>query len=475
MQEAARAQRLLGPYSRIRLQPSGADALLRQRAGVLVARQERRTVDDPHAARHRRHVRRARRRARRPDRVAAPRRGERRWASWCSSSAPGLEWFRDPWSAYVVILPIVLALVAGAALVDASPGRRWRAVVLVVAGSFAVQSHIGAVPLVVLALAARCRRLRSVGVATRHATSRRRSTRRSRSPSVLVCWALPIWDQVAERGNLHLVGAFATSGSGHAELRHRGAPGRARRHARCRSPRQHLRSAAIGRRAAGGPGRVRSCWSSCSLPRPRTRRGRGDVRSSGWPRSASPCRALRWSSWSRRCGSRAPSSRTCSRSGSRSGRSRGSWRAPRSASCSNDGCSTTSRRSILATTVVVVGVAALAVSGRAFDRPSESFGSRVAADLQQGIDEICATGRPVQIVSSSAPWFEIGEVGAALGECAPEVRFDPALELLVGERRTGPLADDDVITVRFEHPGVPIEPGWRRVARTHGATLDVRP
>ena len=43
-------------------------------------------------------------------------------------------------------------------------------------------------------------------------------------------------------------------------------------------------------------------------------------------------------------------------------------------------------RAIFAAIVVVVGASALAVSGRAFDPPSESFGSALAAQLQDGID-----------------------------------------------------------------------------------------
>ena len=123
--------------------------------------------------------------------------------------------------------------------------------------------------------------------------------------------------------------------------------------------------------------------------------------------------------------------------------------------------------------VVVVGASALAVSGRAFDPPSTSFGSDLAAQLHDGIDEICAADRPVQLVSDSAVWFQVVEVGAAIGECVPDVRFGPVFTPLVGDRRTEPYVDDDVLTVRLESPGVALEPGWRRVARSHKATLDV--
>ncbi|MFI5048223.1 MAG: hypothetical protein ACHQIG_14255, partial [Acidimicrobiia bacterium] len=209
VQEAARAQRLLGPYSRFGFNHPGpllfyanvpAYLVLGKNAGLSMVL-TRLVIDAACIATI----------------VVLVDRIGRRSAAWGAAVGltwfelrAGLEWFRDPWNPYVIVLPVVLALVAGAALVDAPPGRRWRAVVLVVAGSFAVQSHIAAAPLVGVAIL--------LGVIGFVRSARRPGTRRPALVDAaialgagLVCWALPIWEQVTESGNLHLVASFATS------------------------------------------------------------------------------------------------------------------------------------------------------------------------------------------------------------------------------------------------------------------------
>jgi len=470
MQEAALAQRLLGPYSRFGFNHPGpmlfyanvpAYLLLGKNAGMSLIL-TRFVIDGTCIALILVLV----------DRIG------RRTAAWGAGLGlvvfelrAGLEWFRDPWNPYVVVLPMVLALVTGAALVDAPPGRRWRAVVLVVAGSFAVQSHLGSAPLVALALL-----LGAVGFI--------RSAWRpgARVPALvdavvaigagLVCWALPIWDQIAKSGNLHLVEAFATSGSDTPSLDtvvrpvvlaitlgagHLGS-------AFASEPLDQIPRAGVPALAvlvillvaatayavwSWRRGRLALATLAASVPLAAavellaTLRIKGTVE----PYLFAPGLAVGALAWLVVGASVADVVER--------------WVAPHRA------------RVILASAVVVVGASALAVSGRAFDPPAESYGSTIAVDLRHGIDEICATGRPVQLVTTSRIGFDVTEVGAALGECAPDVRFEPALALLVGEPRTEPPSGD-VLTVRLERPGVPLEAGWRRVARSGGATLDVR-
>ncbi|HEX3455043.1 MAG TPA: hypothetical protein VHS03_10480, partial [Gaiellaceae bacterium] len=402
----------------------------------------------------------------------------RRTAAWGAAAGlvwfelrAGLEWFRDPWNPYVVVLPILLALVAGAALVDAPPGRRWRAIVLVVAGSFAVQSHIGAVPLVALALA--------VGVVGFVRSAR---TPGSRVPALvdaaiafgagLVCWALPIWEQLTERGNLHSVVAFSTSGGETPSIGVVVHP--------------VVLAVSLG---AGHLGNVFGPQPFTDVPTP------GMVAWAALVVALVVATAYAVSSWRRARPGLAALAATVPMAAFvelvATLRIKGSvepylfapglgvaaltWMVVGAAV--GDSIQRVLRprvtRLALAGAVVVLGVSALVVSGRAYDPPSESFGSPRAAELQRGIDAICATGRPVRLTSSSAVWFDVVEVGAAIGECAPDVRFDPGLESLVGARRVEPSSGDDVLTVRLESPGVPLEPGWRRVARAPDATLDV--
>jgi hypothetical protein len=470
VQEAARAQRLLGPYSRFGFNHPGpflffvnvpAYLLFGKNAGLSMVL-TRLVVDGICIALILVLVDRIGRRA-----VAW---GAAAGLVWFELRA-GLEWFRDPWNPYVVVLPIVLALVAGAALFDAPPGRRGRLVALVVAGSFAAQSHIAAVPLVVLALA-----LGGIGFVR---SARQPGTRAGALVdgaialgAGLVCWALPIWDQIADIGNLHRVATFATSGGD--------------------TPAFDTVVHPVVLAVTLGAGHLGNTFGPQPL---------ADVPRAGWlvwsvlvvVLAATVAYAVRW--WrSHRfalaalavsvpvaavvellatlrikggvepylfAAGLAVGALTWLVLGAALGDVLARLAPPRRA------CA------VLAVAVVVLGASALAVSGRAFDPPAESFGSALAADLRDGIDEICAMDRPVEVVSRSAVWFQVVEVGAALGECAPDVRFEPALTQLVGERRTEP-SSDDLLTVRLESPGVELQPGWRRVAASDEATLDVR-
>jgi len=469
VQEAARAQRLLGPYSRFGFNHPGpllfyanvpAYLLLGKNAGLsmiltrfvvdatcivlmLVDRIWRRTVAWGAAA----------------------------GMVWFELKA-GLEWFRDPWNPYVAVLPVVLALVVGASLVDAPPGRRWRAVVLVVAGSFAVQSHLGAAPLVALALllgvvgfvrsawepGARTAALVDAGVAL---------------GAGMVCWALPIWEQLAEGGNLHSVVSFATAGGDTPGFRMVVQPvvlavtlGAGHfvdvfgAQSLAAMPRAGVLVAVVlaallltsagyaawsWRRGRTGLAALAACVPIAALVElvAATR-----INGALWGYLFAPALAVAALAWIV--------------VGAATGDVLERWIRPRLA------------RVVLAAVVVGLGGSALAVSGRAFDPPSEWFASLLVPALRNGIDTICATGRPVRLVSSSAAWSQMGEVGAALGECAPDVRFEAPLGTLVGRRRVEPSSDGDLLIVRLESPGVPGEPGWRRVAGSPEATLDAR-
>jgi hypothetical protein len=61
---------------------------------------------------------------------------------------PAATW-RNPWNPYVVVFPMAAVLVAAA---GAALGDRWSWVVAVVAGSFVIQTHIGTLPVVTVAL-----------------------------------------------------------------------------------------------------------------------------------------------------------------------------------------------------------------------------------------------------------------------------------------------------------------------------------
>ncbi len=386
----------------------------------------------------------------------------------------GVEWFRDPWNPYAVVLPTALALVAGAALLDGPAGRRWRSLVLVVAGSFAVQSHLGAVPLVAVAVV--------LGVAGFIRSARLPDPGRVAADAGLAvgvglaCWALPLWQQLTTSpGNLHEIGAFLLGSDG----------------------------------ARPGLGTVVDpVIGAVTLPA-----GHFGDRLGSEPLSALPrigvfwwcvvvlltAAAVAYSAWSWRAGRVGMAAlAACVPVGVvvaviaglqvrgavepylfAPGLAVGvvAWVTVGAATA--ELVTAFARRH--AARVVLVGVAvtlccaAIWVGRSAFDPLAQSYGSAFAAKLEAGISAVCRDGRPVHLQSESAPWFDQVEVGAAIGECAPDVTFDAPLRIIVGDRRIGaPTPSPDTVDVRLETPGVPLAPGWKRVAHSADATLDVR-
>ena len=112
----------------------------------------------------------------------------------------------NPWNPFVVLLPLFAALIAAW---GASRGDRVAAVVLVVAASFAVQGHIGALPLGLLALVVGGAGLlvrigRSAGPERRHDVT----TALVAGAVMFVCWIPPLLDQVFDSGNLGRIVRF---------------------------------------------------------------------------------------------------------------------------------------------------------------------------------------------------------------------------------------------------------------------------
>ena len=117
----------------------------------------------------------------------------------------------DPWNPYVLIVPMFAATIAAWRAVL---GERMAAIVFAVAASFAVQSHVevgltvGLLTLAVfVALAVRAWRGPQVG--------RDRRTLAITVGVGLVCWILPIWQQLtSSTGNLRAILSFALHGEG---------------------------------------------------------------------------------------------------------------------------------------------------------------------------------------------------------------------------------------------------------------------
>jgi len=106
----------------------------------------------------------------------------------------------NPWNPFVIVLPLFAALVAAWATLH---GDRVAAIVLVIAASFAIQGHIGAAPLGVLALFVGGGGL--VMAAYRAAGDERRHHLTSALIALgvlFVCWLPPILDQLFGSGNL---------------------------------------------------------------------------------------------------------------------------------------------------------------------------------------------------------------------------------------------------------------------------------
>lgn len=119
----------------------------------------------------------------------------------------GLNRLADPWNPLLTILATVAA---GVALACAGDGARWALPVAALAGSIAVQAHVGAVPAVAAMAAAG-----SVAVAARV-----RHEARAWVPALVgtvvllaVVWSPPVLEQVtSEPGNLGEILAFARAG-----------------------------------------------------------------------------------------------------------------------------------------------------------------------------------------------------------------------------------------------------------------------
>jgi hypothetical protein len=389
----------------------------------------------------------------------------------------GLEWFRDPWNPFAVVLPTALALVAAAALVDGH-GRRWRLVVFVVAASFAVQSHIGTAPLVfVAALVA------LFGVA-RSARTTDRPLRGDLVIAALValaCWALPIWEQLTSSpGNLRDIYSFFVNGP----------------------------TDRPGFNTVIGP-----VTAALTLPA----RHMGNLLGPE-PLDQVPDISLFW--WCVAALLVAVAIAYCVRS----------WRAERAgmaalaalvpfgfvaaiaaglqirgdvspylfapalsvgllawailgaaiAELVAQRARVVPARLALAGTAIALTIATLWVGWTAFDAVGPVYTSTLAVELTPGVTAICRAHRPVRLVTESAIWYDYLAVGAAIGECAPDVTFSQFVEPLVGKDRSAPTdgiprgVPKDSIRVRLETPPAPPEPGWRRVAASADASLDVQ-
>jgi hypothetical protein len=478
VQEAARALRLLGPYSRFGFDHPGPMFFYAAvpwyevlgTAGGLALVLTRLCVDAACAALLVVLV----------DRIGG------RTAAWGATVGllwfelrVGFEWFRDPWNPYAVVLPTALALVAGAALLDGPIGRRWRSLVLVVAGSFALQSHLGAAPLVAVAVA--------LGITGFVRSARRPDAGRVAADAALAagvglaCWALPLWQQLTTSpGNLRDIGAFLLrSGQSHPGLGtvvdpvvgavtlpagHFGE----RLGSEPLSALPHiglfwwcvlvlLTAAALACSAwSWRAGRVGMAALAACVPVGIVtafvagRQIRGDVE----PYLFAPALAVGVVAWVTFGASTAELVAA-------GARRHPAHRHP--------------ARLATVGVVVVLSVTAVWVGRRAFDPLRESYESAFAAQLDSGIRAVCRDGRTVHLWSRSATWYEQVEVGAALGECAPDVTFDAALRDVVGDRRVASRdPSPDTVDVRLEAPGVPLAPGWKRVAHSADATLDMR-
>lgn len=122
--------------------------------------------------------------------------------------------YADPWNPYLTVLPLVLFLLAAAALAAGDP---WALPVAVGTGSFVVQSHVGhAVVVGIVGVVA----LVAFGVVRRHDAARGRAlagrqrwgVAAATVAVVLVTWTAPVVQQVtAERGNLGEILTYFTT------------------------------------------------------------------------------------------------------------------------------------------------------------------------------------------------------------------------------------------------------------------------
>jgi hypothetical protein len=99
------------------------------------------------------------------------------------------------------------------------------------------------------------------------------------------------------------------------------------------------------------------------------------------------------------------------------------------------------RRAIIAAlaaaTAVVIATTTMISGSDAFKPAKESQGSPTTAELTSAVHRACASGRPVNLWSSSGvQWYDTVEVAAAIGECAPNISVDHQLSFIVGTART---------------------------------------
>jgi hypothetical protein len=382
----------------------------------------------------------------------------------------GIDWFRDPWNPYVTVMPVVVALVAAASLHDGPHGRRARAILVVLAGSFAVQSHVGTAPLVALALVA--------ALAGFVRSARGPHAGRWRRDALVVlavalaCWAIPIWQQLTTSpGNLGELVKFFREPNPH------------------RPPFRPVLETVTGVVGlfSGHLGNLLNAEPFDWVPAPSWftwllvatlfavlvasvvwwwRRGRAalavlaamvpvayvlaivsglQIREGLQPYLFAPVLAVSAVAWIAL--------------GALVGELAWSWR-PAVASVALPG---------LAIALVVV---ALVVGARAFDPLHESYGDATTGPLRAGIRELCDRGRPVRIVSDTAPWNRASEVGAALVDCGLDVTFAPRYESILGPERIA-RSTPGTLDVRLETPPIPRAEGWVRLARSDAASLDV--
>ena len=109
----------------------------------------------------------------------------------------GLSWLDRPWNPVAIIAPVAVVGVLGAAAVA---GRRWALPLMVLAASFAVQTHVGTVPAVgamtVGLLALTAWRWRTAKVAAGRPIL-------AAAVVAVVVWTLPVYEQLTDRpGNI---------------------------------------------------------------------------------------------------------------------------------------------------------------------------------------------------------------------------------------------------------------------------------
>jgi hypothetical protein len=379
----------------------------------------------------------------------------------------GLEWFRDPWNPYAIVLPTALALVAGAALVDGR-GTRWRLVVLVVAASYALQSHVGTAPPIALALGCGL-----FGVLRSCRGRDRRTVLGDAGIAVfagLACWALPLWDQVTGTGNFHTLSDFFARGAQRPGLDTVTSPVAAA----LTLPAGHMGNFfgsepvdvmpdvttfwwcvvvallgtavlwcvyawRVGRTGASALGALVPVGFATALL------AGLQIRGGVSPYLFTPALAVGVLAWAVAGAAVAAVA---------------AWMLgePRA-------------RVVLVGAAIVLTTGAVWVGWITYDPAGRAFGSPLVAASRSGVSEICRAGRPVHLLSSSANWFDSVEVAAAIGECAPDVKLDPGLKYLVGKRR---VQYGHEMLVRLETPPVALAPGWRRVWTNEQWSLDLR-